>query len=201
MNDRKGKLIVLSGPSGSGKSTVISRLFELRDKLYFSISATTRKPRPGETHGVEYFFISHEEFLKMIENDELLEHAEYVGNFYGTPRAVIEEKLCAGIDVILDIETQGAMQVKEKMPECVTVFLIPPKFSELSKRLHSRSTESEETIAGRLDTAKREYARAKGYDYIVINDVVDDAARELEAIITAEKCRACNRLEYTDTSL
>lgn len=199
MNER-GKLIVVSGPSGSGKSTVISKLFTMRENLHFSISATTRKAREGEKHGVHYFFVSKDEFLKMIASNELLEHAEYVGNYYGTPTKAVLSKLEEGIDVILDIETKGAAQIKEKMPECVTVFLMPPKFSELSRRLHERSTDSEEVIANRLEKAVSEYKLAANYDYIVINDVVDDAAMELLSIITAEKCRAAERLFYTDVN-
>ena len=185
---KKGRLIVISGPSGAGKSTVVFKTIEGRDDMCFSTSVTSRKPRPGEVDGREYFFIDRERFLEMVENDELLEHAEYVGNLYGTPRRFVEDKLAAGINVFLDIEVQGARQVSEKMPEAIRIFLITPTLDELRKRLEKRGTETPETIEGRLRRAREEYAEADFYDYIVVNDKVETAAEELQAILLADQC-------------
>lgn len=178
-----GKLFIVSGPSGSGKSTVLGEVFRRRDKLYFSVSATTRQPRPGERDGVEYFFIDERRFDEMVERDEFLEHARYAKCSYGTPRAPVEEKLNAGIDVILDIEVQGARQVKARMPQAVMVFIAPPSLEELERRLRSRGTESEERIALRLQTAKTELLEAKTYDHVVVNDDYERAASEVLEII------------------
>ena len=185
----RGRLIVISGPSGAGKSTIVFKAIEGRDDMCFSTSVTSRKARPGEVDGREYFFIDRERFLQMIANDELLEHAEYVGNFYGTPRRFVEDKLAAGISVFLDIEVQGARQVSERMPEAIKIFVIPPSLEELRNRLVKRGTDSPEAIEGRLKRAKEEYAEADFYDYIVVNDKVEIAAAELQAILTAEQCR------------
>ena len=184
----KGRLIVISGPSGAGKSTVVFKAIDGRSDMCFSTSVTSRKPRPGEVDGREYFFIDRERFLEMVENDELLEHAEYVGNLYGTPRRVVEEKLAAGISFFLDIEVQGARQVSEKMPEAIKIFLITPTLDELGNRLEKRGTETPESIEGRLRRAREEYAEADFYDYIVVNDKVEDAAEELSAILLADQC-------------
>ena len=186
MSDR-GKLLVLSGPSGAGKSTVIARLMTMLERTNFSVSATTRAPRPGEQEGRDYFFVSQEAFDRMTENGELLEHAEFVGNCYGTPKAPVLAMLEAGENVILDIEVQGAAQVKALMPEAITVFLSPPSLEALEARLRGRGTESEEKIRRRLETARREMALAPGYDHIVINDDPDRAARALRDILTAQK--------------
>ena len=188
-NTEKGKLIVVSGPSGAGKSTVVFKAINGREDMCFSTSVTSRKARPGEVDGREYFFIDRERFLQMIANDELLEHAEYVGNFYGTPRRFVEDKLAAGVSVFLDIEVQGARQVSERMPEAIKIFVIPPSLEELRNRLVKRGTDSPEAIEGRLKRAKEEYAEADFYDYIVVNDKVEIAAAELQAILTAEQCR------------
>ena len=185
----KGRLIVISGPSGAGKSTIVFKAIDGRDDMCFSTSVTSRKARPGEVDGREYFFIDRERFLQMIENDELLEHAEYVGNFYGTPRKFVEDKLAEGVSVFLDIEVQGARQVGEKMPEAIKIFVIPPSLDELRNRLVKRGTDSPEAIEGRLRRAREEYAEADFYDYIVVNDKVEIAAAELQAILTAEQCR------------
>ena len=198
-NKRKeGILIVLSGPSGVGKSTVISQLLHDHDSLYFSVSFTTRQPRVGEENGVNYNFVSRSEFERMIAGEELLEYAEYVGNYYGTSLKVIREKLAAGIDVLLDIEVQGAAKVRAKCPEAVLIFIIPPSFEELSRRLHGRNTESDETIANRLNQAREEYHQIPKYDYLVVNDRVDTAASEIEAILQAEGCRVPRRIHLTE---
>ncbi len=184
----KGKLLVVSGPSGVGKGTVISELMKKRDDVCFSVSATTRAPRPGEVDGVSYFFVSHDQFDHMIENGELLEYAQYVNNCYGTPRKYVEDKLEAGMNVVLDIEVQGASQVLQAAPEAISVFLVPPSLEILEQRLRNRGTETEEQIQGRLHTARKEYKQADFYQYIVVNDTVETAADELNAILTAAKC-------------
>ena len=192
----KGKLIVISGPSGAGKSTVVFKAIEGREDVCFSTSVTTRKPRPGEVDGREYIFVDPDRFKEMVENDELLEHAEYVANSYGTPRAYVEEKLEAGLNVLLDIEVQGARQVHEKMPDAVKIFIIPPSLETLEKRLKGRGTDTERAIEARLIRARQEYQEADFYDYLIINDDADKAAKELSAIILAEHCRFHDRLEY-----
>ena len=195
MNQKKerGQLIVLSGPSGVGKSTVIAELFAQRSNIYFSVSYTTRQPRVGEQDGVNYNFVSREEFERMIADDELLEYAEYVDNYYGTSMKLIQEKLDAGIDVLLDIEVQGAAKVRARCPDALFIFIIPPSFEELSRRLHRRNTDSEEVIAGRLAKARQEFREIPKYDYLVINDKVSNAVGEIEAIMTAAECRVDNR--------
>ena len=195
MNQKKerGQLIVLSGPSGVGKSTVIAELFAQRSNIYFSVSYTTRQPRVGEQDGVNYSFVSREEFERMIADDELLEYAEYVDNYYGTSMKLIQEKLDAGIDVLLDIEVQGAAKVRARCPDALFIFIIPPSFEELSRRLHRRNTDSEEVIAGRLAKARQEFREIPKYDYLVINDKVANAVHEIEAILTAAECRVNSR--------
>ena len=192
----KGKLIVISGPSGAGKSTVVFKAIEGREDVCFSTSVTTRSPRPGEVDGREYFFIDEERFRSMVEKDELLEHASYVAHSYGTPRAFVEQKLNAGMNVVLDIEVQGARQVYEKMPEAVMIFVVPPSLDELRRRLEGRGTESEETIRSRLERARQEYREADFYRYIIVNDDIDTAANEFAAIMLAEHCRAEYRRHY-----
>ena len=201
MNTRKksrGTLIVLSGPSGVGKSTVISELLSEREDIYFSVSFTTRAPRVGEADGVNYNFVTREQFEAMIRNDELLEYAEYVNNYYGTSLKVIREKLEAGVDVLLDIEVQGAAKVRAKCPDAVLIFIIPPSFEELSRRLHRRATDQEEVIQGRLQKAREEYREIPHYDYLVVNDKVSAAAAEIIAILTAEGCRTKNRMNLVE---
>ena len=195
MNE-KGKLIVISGPSGAGKSTVVFQAMEGRNDLCFSTSVTTRKPRPGEVDGREYFFVDLERFDEMIKNDELLEHAVYVANSYGTPRKYVEDKLNSGMNVLLDIEVQGARQVAEKMPDAVKIFIIPPSLEELERRLVGRGTDTARAIEARLIRARQEYQEADFYDYIIVNDDANRAAEELKAIITAEHCRAADRTHY-----
>ena len=185
----RGNLIVISGPSGAGKSTVVAKAMETRSDICFSTSVTTRQPRPGEVDGKDYFFIDQARFDEMVENNELLEHAVYVSNSYGTPRKYVEEQLAKGMNVILDIEIQGATQVHRNVPEAITVFIIPPSAEELRKRLTNRGTETEATIEARLERACQECREADFYDYIIINDDLDTAGRELSAIISSELCR------------
>ena len=191
----KGRSFIISGPSGVGKSTVLSGLMEKRKNLYFSVSATTRQPRPGEEDGVHYHFLTMDTFREWIAQDEFLEHAEFVGNCYGTPKKYVYEAMDRGQDVILDIEVQGAMQVAEKMPEVVRIFVAPPSWSELERRLTARGTDTPEKIQGRLARAKEEVKLAGTYDYFVINDSVEHAVFELDAIMTAEHCKPQNRME------
>jgi len=184
----KGKLLVISGPSGAGKGTVIAELMKRRGDMCFSVSATTRAPRPGEQDGVNYFYLSKQQFTDMIAGGELLEYAQYVDNYYGTPRAYVEQKLNEGMTVVLDIEVQGAKNVTKAMPEALSVYLMPPSYEELERRLRGRGTETEEVIQGRLARAKEEARLADFYQYIIVNDNLDEAVKELDAVITAAKC-------------
>lgn len=193
--ERKGKAFIISGPSGVGKSTVLKALFEGRDDLYFSVSATTRDPRPGEVNGQHYHFISPEQFMQWINEDAFLEYAQYVGNFYGTPMRYVDEAMDAGKDVILDIEVQGAMQVIAKRPDTIRIFIAPPDWDELERRLTMRGTDTPEKIQQRLLRAKVEMKTALDYDYFVINSTVENAVAELRAIILAEHCRIDERMD------
>ena len=190
---KKGTLIVLSGPSGVGKSTVIAELLSERKDIYFSVSFTTRQPRPGEVDGVNYNFVTRPEFERMIRDNELLEYAEYVGNYYGTSLKVIRDRLEQGQDVLLDIEVQGAATVKTKCPEAVLIFILPPSLEELAHRLQARSTDSEDAIVKRLERAREECSEIGRYDYLVVNDSVIAAVGEIVSILTAEGCRVKNR--------
>ncbi len=191
-----GLLIVMSGFSGAGKGTLMKRLMADYDDFAFSVSMTTRAPREGEVNGRDYFFVTKEEFEKTIEEDGLVEYAQYVGNYYGTPRAYVEEQLKKGKNVILDIEVQGAMQIKEKFPDALMVFVIPPSIEVLLKRLRARGTESEEVIARRITQAKTECTYMDRYEYIVINDDLDTAVREMYSMITSAKYTVSRRRDF-----
>ncbi len=186
----KGLLIVLSGPSGVGKGTVRKALFNMPGhNLDYSVSMTTRAMRPGEVDGKDYYFVSREEFEQRIKDGKFLEHAEFVGNYYGTPLDKVEEKIANGKEVVLEIEVQGALQVREKCPDAVFIFLAPPSKEALYERLHRRGTESEEKINERVTKANKEFELAYKYDYIVINDEVSNAADKIMAIIRSEHAR------------
>lgn len=186
----RGLLIVFSGPSGVGKGTVRQEIFSTPDhKFEYSVSMTTRQKRPGEVDGVDYFFRTREEFEELIKNGQMLEYAEYVGNYYGTPLTYVNETLDKGIDVFLEIEVQGALQVKKKVPDGVFIFLTPPDLDELKDRLVGRGTDSEEVIRQRIERAKEEIALMREYDYAVVNDKVPLAAERVKRIIEAEHFR------------
>jgi len=192
---RRGKAFIITGPSGVGKSTVLHALMKKRENLYFSVSATTRDPRPGEENGVHYHFLDKATFETWITQDEFLEHAEFVGNFYGTPKKYVYAAMEEGKDVILDIEVQGAEQVAQKMPEVVRIFIAPPSWEELERRLRDRKTDSDDKIQKRLQRARTDAEAAASYDYFVINDTVENAVTELDAIMTAEHCRTEEQME------
>ena len=197
---KHGLLIVLSGPSGSGKNTVCDMAKEVMPNIWESVSMTSRKPRKGEVDGKDYYFVSEEEFEKNIEEGKMLEHAKFAGNYYGTPRESVQKQLDAGKDVLLVIEIQGALQIKEKIPQALFVFLLPPSMKELKRRLRMRKTETEEKLMERFETAYKEINELPKYNYVIVNDKADEAARKLEAIISAEKCRV-DRIEevFLDT--
>jgi len=190
----RGLLIVLSGPSGVGKGTVCANLRHRMPELVYSVSATTREPRQGEINGINYFFKSREQFQDMIANDALLEWAEYVGNFYGTPCDFVERTLASGKDIILEIEVQGALKVKQKFPEGVFIFLMPPSLDELKQRITGRGTEAADVIDHRMNVAVEEMNLLRHYDYAVVNDEIDAACQRIQSIITAEHCRADRKL-------
>lgn len=191
---KQGLLIVLSGPSGSGKNTVCDRVKEENPNIWESISMTSRQPRKGEKDGVNYYFVTREEFEENIKKDNMLEYAQFAGNYYGTPRKSVQKHLDKGEDVILVIEIQGALQIKKKLPQALFVFLLPPSMRELKRRLTDRGTESEEKIVKRFETAYKEINEISKYNYVIVNDKVDNAASKLSAIIKAERCRV-DRIE------
>ena len=191
---RRGKTFIICGPSGVGKGTVVARLLASDPKLYFSVSATTRPPRPGEVDGKHYHFLSREQFQRWIDEDAFLEHAEFVGNLYGTPKLYVDKAMDQGRDVILDIEIQGAEQVHLRRPEAIRIYVAPPSWAELERRLIGRGTEDMEKVRRRLERGKEEFAVARDFDYFVINDTVDRAVEELRAILLAEHCRPDERI-------
>lgn len=192
---KSGILFVLSGPSGAGKGTVCKALMKRSRDLRLSVSVTTRAPRDGEQEGINYFFRTQEQFQDMIRTSALLEWAKVYDNYYGTPREFVESKLREGYDVILEIDIQGAMQVKQHFPDGVFLFLIPPSATELEARILGRGTETEESFQKRFGAARHELARMGEYDYVIVNDVVDSACQAIEAIIVAEHC-SVNRNMY-----
>lgn len=187
----KGTLFIVSGPSGCGKGTVLAEILK-QDNVYYSVSATTRAPRPGEINGVNYHFLSKDEFEKLIENGGMLEYANYCGNYYGTPKKPVEDMLAEGKNVILEIEVQGALKVMEKCPEAVSVFILPPSLKELRRRLHKRGTETEEVIEKRIGEAAGEIRKAVNYDYVMINGELGIAVSDLLSIINSQKLKKEN---------
>ena len=199
MSNRKGIIIVVSGFSGAGKGTLMKELTKKYDNYALSVSATTRNPRPGEVNGREYFFVTNEEFEKLINENGLIEHAGYVDHYYGTPRKFVEDKLSQGIDVILEIEIQGALQIKEQYPDAVLLFVMPPSVAELEKRLRGRGTETEEIILQRLKRAKEESVGIEKYDYLVINDDLEKCTERLHSIIEAAHGAPSRNLDFIET--
>lgn len=196
---REGILVVVSGPSGAGKGTVLNLLKDSSDdSIRFSVSATTRAPRKGEVDGLNYFFKSRDEFKLMIENDELFEWVEYCDNFYGTPKKYIESTIKDGYNCLLEIEVEGAANVMKAYPECASVFILPPSFEELRRRIEKRGTEEAEVVNKRLDRARKEMTYASNYDYIIVNDNVEDAVEGLRSIIRAESLMLKRNREVLD---
>ncbi len=190
---KKGNLIVLSGPSGVGKGTVLQALLKKYDNICYSISATTRAPREGEKDGVDYFFMDEEKFKTWIVEDKFIEWAKVHNNYYGTPRSYVQETLASGKDVILEIDIQGAKQVKEKCAEGIFIFLAPPSLKELENRIYNRGTEKETEIETRLKNAKKELQEIKNYDYLLVNDIVKEAVEKLKSVIIANRCKINNK--------
>lgn len=185
----KGRTFIICGPSGVGKGTLIAKLMEWDPTIYFSVSATTRDPRPGEVDGVHYHFLTRERFMEMLEQDAFLEHDEHFGTLYGTPKRYVDEAMAQGRDALLDIDVNGSEQVKAKRPDAVRIFIAPPNMEELEKRLVGRGTEDARTIQGRLARAGEEMSRAGQFDYLIVNDKAGEAAEKLRAILLAEHCR------------
>lgn len=197
----KGKLFIISGPSGSGKDTVLANLFEKHPEIKLSISSITRPMRMGEIEGQKYHFISREEFESMIENDQLLEHNVFVGNYYGTPKQPVIDCINSGHDMILEIDVNGAKQIREKMPDAVSIFIMPPSYRELERRLIGRGTDAMEIIEKRLSSALGEIARAGEYDYVVTNDVVDDCVDDILHIILAQRLTSARQTNLIEEVL
>ncbi|WP_193142088.1 MULTISPECIES: guanylate kinase [unclassified Meridianimarinicoccus] len=195
MSQRRGLLIILSSPSGAGKSTLAKRLRAWDPEIGFSVSATTRAPRPGEAHGREYFFHSHDQFRGMVAEGELLEHAEVFGNFYGTPKSPVVAALETGRDILLDIDWQGGQQVRNSLraEDVVSIFVLPPSIAELERRLNSRGQDSDEVIAGRMKRSRDEISHWAEYDYVLVNEDIDIAEAEVQAIVTAERLKRIRR--------
>lgn len=196
---KPGLLIVVSGPAGVGKGTVIKKLKELSDGVVLSISATTRTPRPGEVEGVNYFYKTREAFEKMIEERNLIEWVDYCGNYYGTPRDFVCAELEKGNNVVLEIEVQGSLKIRNLFPESILCFIVPPSFDELEKRLRERKTEDDATIERRLERAKTEFTYLNQYDYLIVNDTIDQAAEMLSCIIHAEQMKPANSLDIIES--
>lgn len=191
--NKRGMLYVVSAPSGCGKGTILSEVFKRNKNIFYSVSATTRLPREGEVDGVNYFFMTKEQFKNLAENGQMLEYAEFCGNFYGTPRSAVEEKLDAGYDVVLEIETKGAMLVKERMPEATLIFILPPSVKELKRRLNKRGTETEDVINQRVSEAVGEIKKAYDYDYVMMNDELSDAIDDFISIMKVAKLEKNNK--------
>ncbi len=190
----KGNLIVISGPSGAGKGTIVEKLKKINKNIWVSISCTSRDPRPGDKEGETYFFLTRDEFEEKIKEGDFLEYAEYSGNYYGTPKSKILDKINNGIDVILEIEIQGALKVKELVPDAIFIFILPPTISELRRRLVNRGTENKDKLLKRFERAYQEINEVTKYNYVVINDDADDATNKVNSILVSERCRV-DRIE------
>lgn len=197
----KGGVFIISGPSGSGKDTVMTELFKKMPGLLFSISSITRAMRAGEREGEKYNFITREKFEDMLKNDRLLEHNEFVGNYYGTPREPVERAVANGQDMVIEVDVNGAAQIREKMPEAVSIFIMPPSFAELKRRLSGRGTESEELIQKRLTSALGEIKRATEYDYIVVNEDIAAAADDIMSVILSSRLKTDRQTKIIDEVL
>lgn len=195
----KGLLFVVSAPSGCGKGTILSEI--LNERIYFSVSSTTRKPRNGEVDGVDYNFITVSQFKELIEENGMLEYAEYCGNYYGTPKNMVEKMRCAGKNVILEIDVQGAMQVKENCKDAILVFIMPPSIAELERRLRKRGTETDEVISRRIAKAVDEISFAHKYNYVLVNDELEKAVEDLKSVISAEEHKAGYAEEFINEVL
>ena len=196
--DKRGLLVVVSGFSGAGKGTAMKRLIEKYDHYALSISATTRQPRQGEVHGREYFFKTTEEFEQMIADNALLEYANYVGNYYGTPKSYVEQRINQGDNVILEIEIQGALKIQKAFPDALLLFMTPPSAAELENRLRGRGTEDEDTIRARLKRAAEEAEGVEAYDYIVVNDDLEQCVDDIHSIVTAEHNKVCKHIHVIE---
>ncbi len=192
---KKGQLYVFTGPSGTGKGTILGQVLERDKNVFLSVSATTRAPRGEEQDGVHYYFLTHEAFKEKIKQGAFLEYAQYVGNYYGTLEAPVDQQLAQGRDVVLEIEVQGAMQIHNKRPDAVMVFVAPPSMDELERRLRGRGTESDEKVQGRLQTARQEMGFANRFDYIITNDRLENAVADLLAVLAAERCRNRDKID------
>lgn len=196
---QKGLLVVISGPSGTGKGTVCQKLIAERDNIRYSVSATTRKPREGEIDGVSYFFVSESDFLGMLEKDALIEWDKFCDNYYGTPKAFVESCLEKGTDVILEITVEGALEIKQKYPDCVLIFIVPPSFEELRRRIENRATECCDVIEKRLESAANEIKYIGKYDYVILNDSVDNAVLNIEKVLDAERLKPFRNMELLNS--
>lgn len=201
MNNERGTLFVISAPSGCGKGTILEEVFKRVNNLFFSVSATTRSPRPGEIDGVNYYFKTVDEFKEMVDNDGVLEYAQFCGNYYGTPKAAVLEKLSQGIDVVLEIETQGAMSIKKSYPEAVLIFILPPSVKELERRLKNRGTETDEVIAKRVGEASGEINKAYNYDFVLVNDELELAIENFIHILKSHRFKINNNKNTIDEVL
>ncbi|NLL05148.1 MAG: guanylate kinase [Clostridiaceae bacterium] len=195
---REGLLVVVSGPSGTGKGTLLNNIRQKENNIKFSVSATTREPRDGEVEGVNYFFKTHEEFDSMIKKGELVEWVKYCDNYYGTPKRCIEDTIKSGFDCLLEIEVEGALNIKSIYPDCVSIFILPPSFDELRRRIEGRGTEKPEAIQKRMEKAVKEMKFVDKYDYVVVNDDIEEAVNSIKCILASEKLKLCRNINILE---